>query len=478
MLFGRRGLTDLGRAYAAKNEVCQQCPRFWQWVMFAAADAYSPKNVEKAQVCIIGSGPAGITLAYSLARYGVSVVLVEAGARRFREDSQDFYRGQVVGNNYFDLSACRLRMFGGTSNHWGGWCRPLDSHELNGGGISSSKLNWPVSDADLSRYWAEACRILQVSDDFEDKDVGSGIRQLNIQYGPPVIFGESYWSFFDSSKSVRVFLESTLIDVRPRNHRVHGALIRSRIDGGKLVDWWIEAEYFVLCLGGLENSRILLWLNERHRKGIVAKHDSIGRYWMEHPRAALGEMLVSERTYRLFRQDLVHLALNPRLQKGLKIGGARYTISALTYRKSQALITELQRVAPGLSEYFFRMLNEKRLPCGACFYSEWEQMQDWDNRVSLGADTDSYGIPRVTLLWRKTERDLETILLATHALVNGFTNLNLGRARLEDWLMESMDIPPQQEMAGYHHMGGTRMGYSETDSIVDPNLRVHGLQNL
>ena len=32
--------------------------------------------------------------------------------------------------------------------------------------------------------------------------------------------------------------------------------------------------------------------------------------------------------------------------------------------------------------------------------------------------------------------------------------------------------------AGYHQLGGTRMGSSIKDSVVDKNLKVHGINNL
>ena len=78
-------------------------------------------------VCVVGAGPAGITLARRLAAAGASVALMEAGGLELTEESQDAYRGSSVGMEYFDLDVCRLRYFGGTSNHWGGWTRALDA---------------------------------------------------------------------------------------------------------------------------------------------------------------------------------------------------------------------------------------------------------------------------------------------------------------------------------------------------------------
>ena len=54
----------------------------------------------------------------------------------------------------------------------------------------------------------------------------------------------------------------------------------------------------------------------------------------------------------------------------------------------------------------------------------------------------------------------------------------LGRVRLVNWVVNDGPIAPQQWMAGWHHMGGTRMSDSPDQGIVDQNLRVHGTRNL
>ncbi|MEQ9057692.1 MAG: FAD-binding protein, partial [Roseovarius confluentis] len=66
---------------------------------------------------IIGSGPAGITVALRLAEKGIPSLILEAGGLEFSDASQDFYRGDVIGDPYYDLDTTRLRYFGGSSNH-------------------------------------------------------------------------------------------------------------------------------------------------------------------------------------------------------------------------------------------------------------------------------------------------------------------------------------------------------------------------
>jgi choline dehydrogenase-like flavoprotein len=77
-----------------------------------------PKKI-LADICIVGSGPAGISLALQLEKQGKSVCLLEAGGENpVYFEKQDPYDGENVGRPY-DMLTTRLRYFGGTSNHWG-----------------------------------------------------------------------------------------------------------------------------------------------------------------------------------------------------------------------------------------------------------------------------------------------------------------------------------------------------------------------
>ena len=83
-------------------------------------------TVLETDVCIVGAGAAGITLAREFVNSRLHVVLLESGAMQPDNATQNLYAGINVGHRYFDPVDCRLRYFGGTTNHWGGWCMPLD----------------------------------------------------------------------------------------------------------------------------------------------------------------------------------------------------------------------------------------------------------------------------------------------------------------------------------------------------------------
>src|SRR5271155_300794 len=73
-------------------------------------------TVLETAVCIIGAGAAGITLAREFIGSRFETLLLESGGLEFAADTQDLYQGAIVGRPFEDLTACRLRFFGGTTN--------------------------------------------------------------------------------------------------------------------------------------------------------------------------------------------------------------------------------------------------------------------------------------------------------------------------------------------------------------------------
>ncbi|HYE51341.1 MAG TPA: GMC family oxidoreductase, partial [Azospirillaceae bacterium] len=97
--------------------------------MLISAESIPADQEILADICIIGAGAAGITLALGLAGSALRVLVLEAGGEDFDAEVQDAYRGGQQGLAYHDLDVARLRYFGGSTNHWGGYCipwQPLD----------------------------------------------------------------------------------------------------------------------------------------------------------------------------------------------------------------------------------------------------------------------------------------------------------------------------------------------------------------
>src|SRR5688572_12088295 len=98
----------------------------WGQLMITDARQVYPSAPVSAEVCIIGGGAAGITLALELAERGTKVVLLEGGGLSPDPLTQELYVGENLGLTRERLDESRSRYLGGSTNCWGGWCRPLD----------------------------------------------------------------------------------------------------------------------------------------------------------------------------------------------------------------------------------------------------------------------------------------------------------------------------------------------------------------
>jgi len=99
--------------------------------MILDARRLAPDMLLDVDICIVGGGPAGITLACELDGAGFSVLLLEAGGRRFEATAQSELRGAVAPDSpHTPPDMYRRRMLGGASAIWGGRCFPLDPVDL------------------------------------------------------------------------------------------------------------------------------------------------------------------------------------------------------------------------------------------------------------------------------------------------------------------------------------------------------------
>jgi len=119
-------------------------------------------------------------------------------------------------------------------------------------------------------------------------------------------------------------------------------------------------------------------------------------------------------------------------------------------------------------------LFNKKLLCGITISSSWEQDPEFRNKISLINTKDNIGIPNISLNYQISKKTLETSKVMTDLIGNIFIKEDLGRIAHNDIYNLNNFISD----AGYHHLGGTRMGEDENTSVVDKNLKVHGLKNM
>src|SRR5205809_903909 len=115
-------------------------------------------------LCIVGAGAAGITIALDWIGDGRKVLLLEGGGFEYEPAMQDLYRGEVVGLPYFPLEAARLHYFGGTTGHWAGFCSTFDDLDFaKRDWVPDS--GWPITQADIEPHLPRAMQLLELGPD-------------------------------------------------------------------------------------------------------------------------------------------------------------------------------------------------------------------------------------------------------------------------------------------------------------------------
>jgi len=107
-----------------------------------------------------------------------------------------------------------------------------------------------------------------------------------------------------------------------------------------------------------------------------------------------------------------------------------------------------------------------------------EQAPNAFSRITLTAEKDAFGMPRASIDLRYLDQDVESVL-ESHRLLDKALRAN-GIGRLVYWQSrdEARAWIAENAGDGFHQIGGVRMGTEPSTSVVDPNLRVHGLSNL
>ncbi|MEO8422491.1 MAG: GMC family oxidoreductase [Actinomycetota bacterium] len=251
-------------------------------------------------LCIIGAGAAGITLAREFIGSSVRVALLESGGEGFDSQTQSLYEGPVTGLPYFPLDTPRLRYFGGTTNHWAGVCRPFDNADFESREWVPFS-GWPITVTDLDAYYPRAQEVVQLTSDQWDtagwvgRDryaplplLGDRVLTRVDQIVPPDKrrFSDLYGDELKAATNVTVYLEANVTEVQIDEVGTAATGVSvATLTGNRFA---VSARVIVLAVGGIDNARLLLASNSWFPNGIGNQNDLVGRFFLEHPRFVAG----------------------------------------------------------------------------------------------------------------------------------------------------------------------------------------------
>lgn len=275
--------------------------------MFINARHVEEGTTIEADLCIIGGGPAGITIARALAGGPLNVCLLESGGPEEEDATQALAEGEVTGRPYYPLDETRFRVFGGSSGRWAGWCRPLDPHDLEQRDWIPHS-GWPIGWPELAPHLRTAAQLCQLDQpDFDPGHwfdsipelygshfTGDGIRTVIWQGSPPTQFGTAYREELKRARNVSVYLYANAVELESQGAGAHVSGVRvASLNGGR---FQVRARAYVLAAGAIETARLLLASNAENPAGLGNDHDLVGRYFMEHPHVVTGRLRLTPET--------------------------------------------------------------------------------------------------------------------------------------------------------------------------------------
>lgn len=468
-----------------------------------------------ADICIIGTGAAGLTLASVLLRSGAAVIMLESGGVELEEEAERLNRIETDGGFMFEgARRGRRRGFGGSTACWGGQLLPLEPLDFaQRAWVDHS--GWPLTADDLAPYYRRALKFAGSDDRNFDSDLCRALARES-PFDPQVLrYYFSKWSphprFRDvladelrQSANVRVFLHATVTRIELENGGDRVKQVRAA--NGSRGDFVFTANTVVLCTGGIETPRLLLANRDQAPRGLGNEHDMVGRFFQDHPNVRVGTVRAADpqRLHEIFGDAAVDglrvspkVSLSPQLQEG---EGLLNASAHVWFRYPRTLLQRLallnlagrigadRRAARDLIGAAWllgwptlRLHREgSRLGSGARFtiIVITEQEPCAESRITLGSRTDRFGMPLAKINWHLTDKVWRTVVGVCRNLQSEFHQTGLGEMDLFPHIASHREYWRAFPHDFYHHMGATRMATSPETGVVDENCRVFGVENL
>jgi choline dehydrogenase-like flavoprotein len=411
---------------------------------------------------IVGSGPAGMTLALALGQANKRVLVVESGdSGVYRQELSNsvgygHYSGPYWNHHW-------VRTVGGTSAIWSGWCTLPGELEFDNPAVG---VRWPVRHTDLLPYWQRATKLLE--HDFVivgyQRPMFERFSFRPISVAAAVRFGTKHLPTVQQSKMVDVLTGCSLVGLTANESRsavtrltyfVHQVNARLHFD--------LKPEQkVVLAAGGLGNAQLLLQPQEHSSVPVGNESGQVGRFLMEHPvfvRAA--EIAIDASPERIWPGGrpfgVMAFTANAALMTSEGLHGCNLSWSPV---KSE----------DGVTQYLSRQLGKPVHSYSVMVRAE--MLPSPHNRIYLTGERGPSGLLRPAARCVLDARDFLNVETTLRLL--GDTLIRLGRGRVKI----NNDQIYRDIRGGGHTMGTTRMGSDRAASVVDSECRVHGYENL
>lgn len=509
--------------------------------MMIDARSLPADEVLKTQVCIIGAGPAGITLAREFINQKFQVCLLESGGLEFDPELQSLCDAIVVGDPYPVVRETRRRQFGGTSHTWEGQngyqefgfrCLPLDEIDFEQRDWLPYS-GWPFKRDHLDPFYQRAQQVCQIgpyaykAEDWEDKRAvrlpfkSDRITTSMSQYASREPFTQEYREEIKRASNITTVFYATVVAIETNDSLQ--TVTRLKVTSPKNNPFTVTARVVILATGGMENARLLLASNQQQPAGLGNQNDVVGRFFMDRPilkaRLVPYNRKIFDQTalYDIYPTKGVPVMARVRLsdatlrQERLMNNGAQLFPRPLAHQREatlalRSLIGSLRRGKPpatllhqagsvvrgldyvAMAGFWSAVRKIPALRRGDWSYLPYEKRRFSEFEVFYQIEQAPDPNNRIQL---GADRDrfgqpmteihwrINPIDVDHAVRVQEIWAEEFAKAGLGDYqFARTKEEWKFEKPAMHHHMGTTRMHHDPKQGVVDANCKVHGISNL
>ena len=413
---------------------------------------------------VIGAGPAGITLALELAKANRTVLVFETGTETEpREDMPNAINYGHFANDWWNRHS--VRALGGTSRIWSGWCATRMNLDFDN---PAAGVRWPITKSDLAPYYLRAAPVLDREPAILDVETplvpGFAYRPFS-RSTRPTRFGRKYQEELSTSSLVDVALGTSLVglDANASRSAVSSVTCFRHASGAAEQLDLDPTQNVILAGGGISNAQLFLQPRADGAVPVANESGLAGKYLMEHPHLYyVGELVLDDDLDQQSRPTdfgtAAH-ALVPDDEQMRRHGLLGCSVECHDRTTDHAMAEFL---AGEYGKSFHHYLCSVRS----------EMAPSVTNEVFLTGERDASGLYRPAARCVIGAGDFLNVETTLRLLGESLIASAKGRVRIDNERLY------QQPTGGGHIMGTTRMGTNRSNSVVDPDCRVHGYENL
>jgi choline dehydrogenase-like flavoprotein len=482
----------------------------------------------RCDVCIIGTGPAGITIARELSGTPLRVTLLESGGAVRQEASDALNEIESVGwPRVMDQWEVRNRVVGGSSATWKARCAPFDEIDMQARDWVPYS-GWPTAIGNLSSYIDRSAKHLGLGagNGITDDRIWALTGHSRMRTGPdpdPDKLLPMFWQFgrdpvnsydrirfshftADLGSNVTIVTNATVVRINANEPATAVESVEFAAVDGRL--WKLSATTVVLCAGGIEHARLLLSSHNVVAQGLGNGRDLVGRFLMDHIRGPVarfqpGNTRAALKQFASFKSPSTGtntfqhgMRLSPEVQRAERLLNCSawleehlapddpWEMLIRFLRRESGARPDLRLMLEnsglliyGLKEHFISHRAIPRKLTGVTLEAMCEQAPNPDSRITLSDRRDRLGMRISRIDWRVSEEEARAMRRMTELMIEQFSRMGVDPPEIVEWVRDEAMFPQMYRDVA-HPTGTTRMAEDPAQGVVDVQCQVHGVNGL